>query len=217
MPVRVKPPPPEIGDNFSRLSRLRNDHAAEWGTQGGIRKLHIGASHGGLRERYLFVLRRDLRLNRFDLSLRALISLLWNETAGDQAFAAEIPPCLCQLHCILSQQGLRGPRLSVRLRQRRFLRGVFQPRNDLPRLDMLAFLDEYFGLCVRDLSGYGGLAAAGHVAYGGQVGIGFRDHGRTDGCQRFNVEAFDMQNVDGYRAGKPCKKERQDRNPAVAP
>ena len=166
MPVRVKPPPADIGrDHLAGLRVLRRDHARE-------RRAHHVVFEADSVEIDRARLDRDFRLERCQargerrgFGLRGIELVLADEAALPQRAAALVGTLRVRkphLHFgEVSPRGIEAPAGNVVLRTRR--RG-FEAREHLSGVDAHAFLDEHLLDLAGDLGGHGGEPARHDVA-----------------------------------------------------
>jgi hypothetical protein len=156
MPVRVKPPPAEIGETIS----------PGWAALTEVAARHLEAR---LADPHLPLGVQEVGVGRVVGELGVLDRLVAEVAAGvDLLIAPPLGAGLVRLRLghLLVGQGRLG--LGLSLSEAGAGVAVIEPGDDLAGLDVLAFLDEHLGDLAGDLAGDGGLAAGDDVAGGVQ-------------------------------------------------
>ncbi len=169
MPVRVKSGRPrrKRRDDLADLRGLGDDDAGKWRSHGAVVKLHLRALHAGLCELDLLLLRIDLCGLRIDQRPRDLDSLLRRRACVRTRSSARLRSRAwpgSELEVELHELRACRTQLRIRLRERGPLRSVFEQRQHLAEIDVLALLDHDLGQRTGDLRRHRRFATRGDVA-----------------------------------------------------
>ena len=172
MPVRVKPPPAEIGEIISPgCADLATTMPGEGRPDHRVVELHAGHAHGLLGHADLLLRAAELGSQRVALGAGGVHRLLADQLPPQQLLLPrEVALGLIELGPDLGHLRARRGELGPGQRERGLGLGVVEPGQDVALLDPHAFLDRHLGHLAGDLRGDRGLAAGGHVAAGVQHG-----------------------------------------------